>query len=186
MGWNRQVWWLASALASLLAGCAAERATPQGEASGAPSVLSEDSQGRLQSALEGCTVASGYDPESAEVQSLGEYVLADGELAFRDCAYEALNEIVRPSLRLPALLDELIAADRQMTGAIPLGGISRSQRSTANDEKIALIREQETAIRAAEMPAGGGSTMIGALDHQRQERELTRFRDQMDVVNRLF
>lgn len=179
------VWWCLLGLAVPLAGCGAERAGPQDDAAAQVPVLSDAERGELDQALAACTATTGYDPEIVDTLGLGETELAAGEVEFRACAYDALARIVRPTLRLPALLDELIAVDRRLTAAIPVGGATRSVRTAALDNRIAQLREQENAIRAAEMPQQGTPT-LGDRDRQAQLRDLARFRQQMDLVNRLF
>ena len=174
----------AAALVSLAA-CASERAGSSAAGGGEPpAALSDETRSQLEVALDGCTAESGYDPESTAVTGLGPNELADGELAYRDCAYGALNGVVRPNLRLPALLDELIAADRQLTAAIPEGRATRSQREAAVDVRVADIRQQETAIRDAELAAS--ASLISERDNLRRQQEMMDFRRQLDVVNQLF
>ncbi len=174
----------AAALVSLAA-CASERAGSSAAGSGEPqAALSDETRSQLEVALDGCTAETGYDPESQVVADLGPNELADGELAYRDCAYGALNSVVRPNLRLPALLDDLIVTDQQLTAAIPEGGATRSQREAAIDGRVAEIRQQEMAIRDAELAAS--DALISERDNLLRQQEMMDFRRQLDVVNQLF
>ena len=177
---------LAAMALTCLAACSAERSGTTASADGERSALSDQTRSQLEVALDGCTADTGYDSDSPAVAGLGQNELAEGELAFRECAYGALNSIVRPNLRLPALLDELISADQQLTAAIPLRQATRAQREAAIDQRVVQIREQEIAIRDAELAAAGTSSLISERDSLVQQREMMEFRRQMDVVNQLF
>ena len=101
-----------------------------------------DRVARVRQLLARCTVATGFDPERPGV---GERQIAPSELAWRDCAYEAIRTDIMPSSLAPTLYQNLIDADRAMTGDVAAGRLTRSERKSRLDTLFAEIVEVEKA-----------------------------------------
>lgn len=134
---------IAGTLVGLLAaGCATQQQMRQeGRAQDAAA------RGGLTAALEECGRVHGYNPR--EVSGVGEHALAPNELAWRQCAYEAVREHRARDPEVRKELDLLVAQDIAMTAAIREGTMTRSQRKRLNSEKFQEIRQLQLARERA-------------------------------------
>ena len=126
-----------------------------------------------------CTAATGYDPDSADTVALGSFALGDGEMAWRECLYQAVTDLVRPGLIQPQRLDAIIATDRRMTAAIAAGEATRAERERTIEAMVAGLQAQEASLRAATDP---GEDAAAAL---RPDPRMERLRRELDVLHRL-
>lgn len=112
---------------------------------------------RMQRAMEVCTLNHGYDPADADL--LGPHQLGEGELAWRDCVYQAIGEILIPSVASPLPYERLILEDREMTRAIQAGQLTRAERKARLDSMKAGLEA------TGQLELG----VSGSLDAQPQE-----------------
>ncbi len=167
--WER---WSAVATAGLLAACAAENARVTDPA---PTPVAD----ALTPQLIACSEATGYDPDGAAAMALGAFELGAGERQWRDCAYRAATEVVRPTLIQPAALDAIVQMDRQLTAAIEAGRATRAERKETVDAMMAALQESEASLRSAVQP---GESPADAL---RSDPALDRLREELSILNRL-
>jgi hypothetical protein len=98
-----------------------------------------------------CTEQFGYDPQKS--LQLGPQQIGDGELEWRQCAYDGISRVVIPNTRLPGAYEQLIAEDRRLTAALQRGEITRKQRYDAIQKTIDEIRTSEAAQVTAQQQA---------------------------------
>ena len=121
--------------ALLVAACQQSRPVTE-EAS--PIVQSRE---RLDAALNECTRQHGYDPALAD--ALGETELGDGELEWRECAYEALRVHAQAAPDLSDRYEAAISADKEMTRQIQQGTLTRSERRIRTEDMMDQIMTAE-------------------------------------------
>ena len=163
---------LGGLLLAAAAGCAT---VPEGSPAPPPAAAPEP----LAEALADCTAATGYDPDGADTAALGPFELGAGELAWRDCAYRAAADLVRPTLIQPAGFDAVLRMDREMTAAIAAGQATRAERERAVDAMLATLQAGEASLRAAGEPGGEPAAAL------RPDPQEERLRRELDVLNRL-
>ena len=171
-------------VALLLAAAGLAACLPAGGPSSAGAgAMAETDAARTETVLAGalaeCTTDTGYDPQSPESLALGPFELGEGELAWRDCAYASAERIVGTQLALPANLDRVLAADRQLTAAITAGAATREDRQRTIDAMVAEVRQNEMAIRQAAAP---GTDAAAGLS---QDPALEALRRELEILNRL-
>jgi hypothetical protein len=94
--------------------------------------------------LGACTARTGYDP--ARQQSLGQYQLGRGELAWRECAYAALRATIVTASTNPHLYVALIEQDKALTAGIRERRITRAQREAQiAQQRERILRQEENA-----------------------------------------
>ncbi len=164
---------LTASLLALLVGCQSS-----GNSLAASNAAAAQVSQSLDAAFAMCTEQHGYDQVSGDALPANE--LGEGELAWRECAYDAVNRIARPAMRQPEALDELLDADRAMTAQIAEGAITRDERKAANATRIAEIRLQEQALREAEALSPREPYDFAA------DLEFLRLRDNIDRMTLVF
>jgi hypothetical protein len=97
---------------------------------------------QLTAQLAQCSETHGYAPRTAT--GVGAHELAPGELAWRQCAYDAVRVYARANPSLASLYEQLIAEDIAMTTAIQQGTMTRSERQLRIDRLRAQIDAAET------------------------------------------
>ncbi|HET8729441.1 MAG TPA: hypothetical protein VFO41_18210, partial [Alphaproteobacteria bacterium] len=121
---------------ALAAACAQPAATPV-----APDPDLVQARARLSSSLDACSRETGYVP--VESETLAEDTIAPGELAWRQCLYDAIRIYSAENVEMNGLYEQLIAEDISMTTAIQTGNMTRSQRRARLDALIEQIRVAE-------------------------------------------
>ena len=142
----------ASILVCLLAGACAQ-----------PRVSYETSWQKLLAHFAGCSSVHGYDPRY--LQDLPENRLGKGELAWRACAYQGVEEIMIPASSVPGMFRQLIQEDKTMTAKIGRGELKRSERKARVTAVLADIRRKERQPK-------------------REERKLENMREEFRDINR--
>jgi hypothetical protein len=107
-----------------------------------------------------CTRTSGYDPKN--VTGVAENQLAQHELEWRQCGYDAVRKYARTQPSRTDRYEQLINEDISMTNAIQSGAMTRSQRRQQIDALITQIKDAEQ------------SQAQSAAAEQQQERERVR------------
>ena len=93
-----------------------------------------------------CTARYGYDPDASS--GLGPHVLGAGEREWRECVYQGVEKYLIPNTQTPEAYRKAIAEDREMTGSIADGRITRAQRRARVQELLEEIDRIETANMA--------------------------------------
>ncbi len=127
----------ASFLVCVLAGACAQ-----------PRPTYESSWQKLLTHFAGCSSVHGYDPRN--LQELPENRLGDGELEWRACAYQGVDEIMVPASSVPEMFRELIREDKTMTAKIAKGEMMRSERKARVMAVLADIHRKERQPKAEE------------------------------------
>lgn len=73
-----------------------------------------------------CSQQYGYDPTEAD--RLGPNELGSGELAWRECVYQGLRDIVMPKSPIPQAYASAIAEDQALTEQVQRGELTRTER----------------------------------------------------------
>ena len=105
----------------------------------------------LEERLAICTSRHGYDAD--EMNQLGEYVIGDGELAWRECAYESLMYTMAKQSPIADAYRRLILEDQRLTNGIIAGEVTRSERQQqvlTYLDKIHLAEKAEHDLRTLE------------------------------------
>ncbi len=113
-----------------------------------------DNRAQLDTRLDVCATKNGYDRKA--VKSLKDYQLGRNEIAWRQCAYAAIETRMIPSTPIPDLYRQIIAEDKQMTARIQQHRMTRAARRARLDTLIAEIEKREKAhqkIREKEQEA---------------------------------
>ena len=127
-----------SMLGLTLNGCAQQSTT-----TASPQSSLATARQRLVVSLNQCTQRYGYDPNN--VSAIGEHAMGQGELQWRQCAYDAIRAYEKSNPPLASLYEQLIAEDIEMTIAIQQGTLTRSQRRVRIDALVAQIKAAEEA-----------------------------------------
>lgn len=129
----------------------------------------ESSWQRLLTHFSGCSSAHGYDPRSQE--GLTQNRLGKGELKWRACAYQGVENIMIPNSATPELFRQLIREDKAMTAKIAKGEMTRSERKERVTAVLDDIRSREGAYRKAE-----SQKLEKRLEQMKaQQREIDRY-----------
>ena len=151
-------------------------------AAGGPARASEEvaeAWAALDARLAECSSETGF---SRSGWGLPEDALADGERAWRACAYAAIETLVIPRTRIPDAYRRLITEDRILTDLIEQGKVTRSQRRTRLDK---LVAELERAEAAAGRPPAGDQELEGMRDELRaRQDEMRRMREIQSMMSR--
>jgi hypothetical protein len=123
-------------LAVLAAACASQEAAVEGSGQ---QVL--EARNMLSADVRACSAQLGFDPATAT--GLGERELAPQELQWRQCAYDAGRRYIDRNPAMRSLMEQLIAEDSQMTGAIQQGTLTRSERRARVEELLGQLRAAE-------------------------------------------
>ncbi len=78
--------------------------------------------------LSKCTAEHGYDPSTSD--ELGRHELGKNEGQWRACAYAGIEVYMIPATVAPDLFRKLVRLDREMTGQVARGDLSRSARKS--------------------------------------------------------
>ncbi len=108
----------------------------------------ESSWQKLLTHFSACSSVHGFDPQSP--QQPPQDRLAKGELAWRACAYQGIENIMIPNSAVPGLFQQLIREDKDMTARIAGGELKRSERKARVLAILEDIRSREDARRKAE------------------------------------
>ncbi len=108
----------------------------------------ESSWQRLLTHFSGCSSEHGYDPRSQA--ELPQNRLGKGELKWRACAYQGVENIMIPNAAAPGLFRQLIREDKAMTAKIASGEMTRSERKARVTAVLDDLRRREDASRDAE------------------------------------
>lgn len=165
---------LALALGLGIAGCGG--GTPPGIDEPASDVRES-----VAAALRQCTIENGYSPDSSA--GLGQTQLGEGELDWRDCAYDALDRVLRPNLSEPEALDALIEDDERLTDAIEAGSGTRAERSAMLSARIESIKTREQQVREENLTTLSAGALLDATN---SDTEYQRIRGDIEVITRLF
>jgi hypothetical protein len=136
--------WLACGLA--LAGCTGEQPN-----SPPPSPYSSaellGARSALDTALHQCTTTYGYNPRQAT--NLGEHALAPTELAWNQCAYNAVRTYEKANPKLAPMYESLVTSYQQMTDQVAHGTLTRSERQARTQQQLQAIQQAEQSEIAA-------------------------------------
>ena len=139
---------------ALLCACSSQSA-PTGGAAGAsapsPAQQRVAQRERLAAEIRECTQRTGYDPVAA--QRLAPYALGRNELAWRQCAYDAVRAYAQATPPLRGQYEQLIAEDISMTTAIQQRTATRAQRRSRINALVAQIERAEAGLDAQEATA---------------------------------
>jgi hypothetical protein len=108
----------------------------------------EGSWQKLLTHFSACSSQHGFDPQSP--QQPPQDRLAKGELDWRACAYQGIENIMIPNSTVPGLFQQLIREDKAMTARIAGGELKRSERKARVLAILEDIRSREDAGRKAE------------------------------------
>ncbi len=114
-----------------------------------------------------CTNQQGYD--TAKSDALGDYELGQGELEWRECAYEGLMDVMATGSPAQDAYQRLIFEDKRLTRAILARQLTRAQRR----DRILTYLDQ---IHDAEKKEHDLRTL---------ERERDVFMNRMDEIQRM-
>jgi hypothetical protein len=95
----------------------------------------------LSADLDECTRLHKYDP--AQADQFGEYEIGEGELEWRQCAYQALRKHSRSVPDMQTRYEDVIAADLEMTRQIQDGTLTRAERRIRTEEMMDQIATAE-------------------------------------------
>ena len=137
----KPLFWLACGL--FACGCAGPQPAPS-PSSGADILGARTA---LDSALHQCTNTYGYNPQQAS--NVPEHALAPHELAWNQCAYNAVRTYEKANPKLAPMYEQLIASYEQMTTEVAQGTLTRSQRQAETRQKLQAIEQAEHAEIAA-------------------------------------
>lgn len=108
----------------------------------------------LETSLDACATTHSYDREAAK--TLKNYQLGHNEIAWRQCAYTAIETHMIPHTPIPELYRQIIAEDTKMTAKIQKQSLTRAARRARLDTLIADIEKRERThqeIRKKELEA---------------------------------
>lgn len=164
------------ALSLVAAGCGTS--TPPGyDESSAPPDVRES----MAAALRQCTIDYGYNPDQAG--RLGPGQLGEGEIDWRDCAYDALERVVEPNLQEPEALEALIEDDERLTEAIEEGRATRAERAAVLQARLNAIQAREQQLFQQNASTLGAAQ---ALDVASSNAEYQRIRNDIASIGRMF
>ena len=126
----------------------------------------------LEKQLAICTDRHGYDPQSA--QGLAPHALGEGELEWRECAYQAVRETLAANSPIEYAYRRLIAEDKRITKAVAAGEISRSEREQRIRTYLAQIQEKEDKELEMRKLERQRDAFLGRMNELRRMRELER------------
>ncbi len=130
--------------------------------------------------LSSCTAQHGYSVKDSD--SLGDYQLGTGELAWRRCVYDGIRAHIFPNTPFPDLYEDLIRNDDAMTVLIGKKELTRKNRRIWNLRAIMKIQEREDnhLVEREKLLREQAKTMEAArevqnvLDMQRRVFEINR------------
>ena len=150
--------------------------TPPGVDEDAPEIRES-----VAAALRECTIENGYSPDSSS--GLGPMQLGEGEQDWRDCAYDALDRVLRPNLNEPEALDDLIEDDERLTDAIEDGTGTRAERAAMLAARIESIKTREQLAREQNLTTLSAGAL---LDVTTSNTEYERIRSDINVITRFY
>ena len=122
---------------------------------------------QLVAELNECTARYGYDPD--QTAGVAENALAQNELPWRQCAYEAVRAYAQEHPSLGGLYTQLINEDITMTTAIQQGTLTRSERRARIEALLTQIRvAEDSQIEAADNQGPGGQNP--SWSHQERDQ----------------
>ena len=99
--------------------------------------------------MDGCSEKHGFDPTKTE--AVGEYELAPGETAWRECVYLGVEQYILPNTPVPTAYFRIVEEDRVMTDQISRGELSRAERRARLEELIELAVTEERQTMDAQL-----------------------------------
>ncbi len=127
-----------------------------------------------------CTEAHGFDPSTATVD---EHALAPGEIPWRTCVYQGIDEYIIAYSFVPRLYKQIVAEDRAMTEQIAQGTLTRTARRSRLDELINSIRTAE--IRERDILTNQANELQDFVERQQELDDIARMHRQASEVSRL-
>lgn len=137
----RRLLWLACSLAAC--SCAGPQPSPPPSSSG--DILAARTE--LDAALHTCTNTYGYNPRQA--LNISEHSLAPNELAWNQCADNAVRTYEKANPKLAPMYEQLVTSYQQMTDQVAAGTLTRSERQARTQEMLQGIEKAEHAEIAA-------------------------------------
>ncbi len=135
--------WLPWGLAA--AGCTGSQSGPPQQSSMSTELLG--ARQALDTALHQCTTTYGYSPQQAA--NIPEHALAPNELAWNQCAYNAVGTYEKANPQLAPMYEKLVTSYQQMTNQITQGTLTRSERKAQTQQQLQAIQQAEHAEIAA-------------------------------------
>jgi len=140
-----RILWLACGLA--LCSCASQPPSPPPPS---PSADLLGARTALDTALHQCSTTYNYNPQQAA--NIGEHSLAPTELAWNQCAYNAVGTYEKANPKLAPMYENLVASYQQMTDQVAQGTLTRSERRARTQQLLQAIKQAEQAeISAANL-----------------------------------
>ena len=127
-----------------------------------------------------CTEAHGFDPLTATVD---EHALAPGEIPWRACVYQGIDEYIIAYSFVPRLYKQIVAEDRAMTEQIAQGTLTRTARRSRLDELINSIRTAE--IMERDILTNQANELQDFVERQQELDDIARMHRQASEVSRL-
>jgi hypothetical protein len=122
--------------------------------------------------LKSCSASHGYDPATAE--QLADHVLGEGELDWRECAYEGLREIMASGSPAEYAYRRLISEDRRITKEVVAGKLTRSQRKERILDYLGQIQAKEEEGREMQALDKERDAFLGRVNELKRMRQLER------------
>ena len=120
--------------------------------------------------LKTCSERHGY--ETATSDQLADHVLGEGELDWRECAYEGLREIMASGSPAEYAYRRLISEDRRITKALVAGKLTRSQRKERILDYLGQIQAKEDKERKMQAQDKDRDAFLGRVNELRRMRQL--------------
>ena len=130
--------------------------------------------------LSKCTAEHGYDPSTSD--ELGRHELGKNEGQWRACAYTGIEVYMIPATVAPDLFRKLIHLDREMTGQVARGDLSRSARKSRIKKLLDQIRSKEEAYQQAQFERL--REIQDVMERQRRNEEMQRINRQGNMIRR--
>ena len=165
-------------VALILASCATDSTATRTQAGGSLKIVNLYPEFRTHMAS--CTEAHGFDPSTATVD---EHALAPGEIPWRACVYQGIDEYIIAYSFVPRLYKQIVAEDRAMTEQIAQGTLTRTARRSRLDELINSIRTAE--IRERDILTNQANELQDFVKRQQELDDIARMHRQASEVSRL-
>ncbi len=158
-------------VALILASCATDSTATRLQAGGSLKIV--NLYPKFKAHMASCTEAHGFDPLAANID---ERALAPGEIPWRECVYQGIDEYIIRYSTVPLLYKQIVTEDRAMTEQIALGELTRIARRSRLEEFIEFILTEE--ISARDILIMQANELDDFVNRQNELKEISRMHNQ--------
>ncbi len=165
-------------VALLFTSCATDSSTTSLQTGGSLKVV--DLYPKFKAHMASCTEAHGFDPLAANID---EHALAPGEIPWRECVYQGIDEYIIAYSTVPRLYKQIVAEDHAMTDQIARGELTRTARRSRLEALIKMIRTEE--IRERDILMMQANQLDDFVKRKRELQEIARMQRQANELAQL-